>query len=216
MVEAPIELWRSADERGIALTPIRGLTTRIVRATPRRPLTTSCAWPASPRAMPSLKFGARTGIATLPLARRGLIVTCLEAGSAMGAIARAKLADFSSITRAQLGVPFLSDYDLLARADIESCLLTRTSDSAILRPDTRSDIPDGSALRKIEDEAPFPPQSAVGSKRGGRDDVGAVDEARRSAPTDSAAAIAWCRPLIRSSGGSCPRRALVGAHVRPR
>jgi SAM-dependent methyltransferase len=45
-----------------------------------------------------VEIGSGTGIATLPLARRGLTVTGLEPGAAMAAIARAKLAGFERTT----------------------------------------------------------------------------------------------------------------------
>lgn len=46
----------------------------------------------------ALEIGAGTGIATLPLAERGLVVTALEPGPAMAAIARRELAAFPNVT----------------------------------------------------------------------------------------------------------------------
>ncbi len=45
-----------------------------------------------------LEIGCGTGQATLPLARRGFHIDCLEPGARMAAIARAKLADYPSAT----------------------------------------------------------------------------------------------------------------------
>ncbi len=45
-----------------------------------------------------LEIGAGTGKATLPLADRGLVITCLEPGPRLAAIARARLADHRGVT----------------------------------------------------------------------------------------------------------------------
>lgn len=45
-----------------------------------------------------LEIGCGTGQATLPMARRGYAIDCVEPGAQMAAIARAKLAGFSRVT----------------------------------------------------------------------------------------------------------------------
>ncbi|HEY3843568.1 MAG TPA: methyltransferase domain-containing protein [Acidimicrobiales bacterium] len=45
-----------------------------------------------------VEIGAGTGIATEPLARRGLSITCLEPGLDMAAVAREKLAEWPGVT----------------------------------------------------------------------------------------------------------------------
>lgn len=44
-----------------------------------------------------LEVGCATGKATLPLARRGFRITCVEIGPALAAVARANLADFGDV-----------------------------------------------------------------------------------------------------------------------
>jgi SAM-dependent methyltransferase len=45
-----------------------------------------------------LEIGCATGKATLPLARRGFRLTCVELGSALASVARRNLADFPDVT----------------------------------------------------------------------------------------------------------------------
>src|SRR3989337_4360405 len=45
-----------------------------------------------------LEIGCGTGRATLPLARRGFRVTCVELGENLAAVARRNLADFTHVT----------------------------------------------------------------------------------------------------------------------
>jgi SAM-dependent methyltransferase len=49
-----------------------------------------------------IEIGSGTGIATLPLLRRGLRVTCLEPAPAMAAVAQAKLASFTDVAHRPL------------------------------------------------------------------------------------------------------------------
>lgn len=51
-----------------------------------------------PRGANVLEIGCGTGQATLPLARRGCQVTCLEKGESLARLARAKLVEFPKIT----------------------------------------------------------------------------------------------------------------------
>src|SRR4051794_32602932 len=44
-----------------------------------------------------LEVGCATGTATLPLARRGFRITCIEIGAALAAVARRNLAGFSEV-----------------------------------------------------------------------------------------------------------------------
>src|SRR3954470_2974834 len=44
-----------------------------------------------------LEVGCATGTATLPLARRGFRITCVELGAALAAVARRDLAGFSAV-----------------------------------------------------------------------------------------------------------------------
>jgi SAM-dependent methyltransferase len=98
MADAPTELWRSADERR-ARFDANALAYDTYR--PGYPGETfddlmALACLASGDAV--VEIGSGTGIATLPMARRGLVLTCLEPGRAMAAIAQAKLAPFPTIT----------------------------------------------------------------------------------------------------------------------
>lgn len=67
-----------------------------------------------------LEAGCGTGQATLPLARRGYAIDCLEPGAQMAAIARANLAHFPAVTVHQTNFESFShppaSYDLLLSA----------------------------------------------------------------------------------------------------
>ena len=91
--------WMPASGTGCAPRSIPPPTATIRPGpTTRRRCTTR--WPAPPRLGPAdrlLEIGCATGKATLPLARRGLAITCLEPGPELAAAARRNLADFPAV-----------------------------------------------------------------------------------------------------------------------
>ncbi len=98
MVDAPTELWRSAEERR-ARFDANALAYDTYRpGYPEETFDDLMTLTGLRPGDPVVEIGAGTGIATQPLAQRGLVMTCLEPGPAMAAIARAKLAAFPRLT----------------------------------------------------------------------------------------------------------------------
>jgi SAM-dependent methyltransferase len=101
MVEPPIEMWRSADERRARFDANALAYDTFRPGYPEATFEDLTMITGLQSGDHVVEVGAGTGLATLPLARRGLVLTCVEPGSAMAAIAREKLSAFSNITYVQ-------------------------------------------------------------------------------------------------------------------
>jgi SAM-dependent methyltransferase len=102
MVDPPEEIWRKADQRRAQFDAI-ALAYDTYR--PGYPAATFddlmelAQLAAGDRVV---EVGSGTGIASLPLAERGLRLTCIEPGAGMAALAREKLAAFPQVTHVEV------------------------------------------------------------------------------------------------------------------
>jgi SAM-dependent methyltransferase len=97
MSDEPGALWRNADRRRARFDANAQAYDTHRPGYPEESFDDLVSIAALSPGDPVVEIGSGTGIATLPLARRGLAVTCVEPGPAMAALARDKLAGFTGI-----------------------------------------------------------------------------------------------------------------------
>jgi SAM-dependent methyltransferase len=94
----PTILWRSAADRSRKFDAIAALYDTYRPGYPEETFDDLIAIAGLADGDHIVEIGAGTGIATEPLARRGLSITCIEPGPDMTAVARAKLATWPGVT----------------------------------------------------------------------------------------------------------------------
>jgi SAM-dependent methyltransferase len=101
MAGAREEIWRAADERRAGFDAIASAYDTYRPGYPEESFDDLMALARLQAGDAVVEVGSGTGIATLPLVQRGLVVTCLEPGAAMAAVAQTKLAGFSGVTHVE-------------------------------------------------------------------------------------------------------------------
>lgn len=89
--------WQAIANREQPLTSLLSFTSRLGPNTHPSCTTSSCAWRPRNPGDQLLEIGCASGKATIPLARRGFRITCIEIGSALAAEARHNLAPFPDV-----------------------------------------------------------------------------------------------------------------------